>query len=628
MKVSLHRVPTARLRSSVSVSLFLASAVTLGQLGCGDDGGGDEPDASLPTADARPERDSSPDPDGNLPPTDGSPDPDGSLPPTDAGPGDPDAGAQPDAGPAPTVKVQVLAFNDLHGNLQPPSGSSGLIRTGTNPDNTPINVAAGGVTFFAQHIEALRATEPNTVVVSAGDLIGASPLLSALFHDEPTIEAMNMVGLDINAVGNHEFDEGTSELLRMQFGGCHPLDGCQDGNGFAGADFSFLAANVATGPGRTILPAYEIREFDGVKVAFIGMTLEGTPEIVTPVGVSGLTFRDEVETVNELVPELQAQGVRTIIVVLHEGGLQTGLYNECLGISGPVLDIVEGVDDEVDAFITGHTHQAYDCVIDGKTVTSAASFGRLITDIDLTIDGVTGEVIDIETSNVIVTRDVAPVAALQALLDAYQVLVAPLENREIGEVAGALTRPQSAPIPSGESTLGNVIADAQLAATRPVGLGGAEVAFMNPGGIRTDINAGPVTFGESFAVQPFGNSLVTLTLTGAQIERMLEQQFRPTGNPVILQVSAGFTYTFSASAPLGEKIDPAAIFLNGEVLDLEREYRVTVNSFLATGGDGFTVIAEGTDRLGGAVDLDALEDYLIANRPLAVPALDRVTVVP
>jgi 5'-nucleotidase len=604
MKVSL---PTARLRASVSASLLLAGAMTLGQLGCGDDGGGDTPDASPPSVDAsRPDVDASP-----------PGPPDASLPGPDASPVD--------AGPTPTVKVQVLAFNDFHGNMGPPSGSSGQIRTGTNPDNTPINVAAGGIAFFAQHMDALRATEPNTVVVSAGDLIGASPLVSGLFHDEPTIEAMNLVGLDINAVGNHEFDEGTSELLRMQYGGCHPVDGCQDSTPFAGADFTFLAANVSTGPDRTIFPAYDIREFDGVQVAFIGMTLEGTPEIVTPTGVSGLDFQDEVETVNALVPELQAQGVHAIIVVLHEGGLQTGLYSECLGISGPVLDIVEGVDDEVDAFVTGHTHQAYDCVVDGKVVTSAASFGRLITDIDLTLDGVTGDVLEITTNNVIVTRDVAPVPALQALLDAYDALVAPLRDRVIGEVAGALTRPQTTPTPSGESTLGNVIADAQLAATQPVALGGAEVAFMNPGGIRTDIDAGPVTFGESFNVQPFGNSLVTLTINGAQIERMLEQQFRATGAPLILQVSAGFTYTWSNSAPLGEKIDPADIFLNGEVIDPAREYRVTVNSFLAPGGDGFTVLAEATDRLGGALDLDALEDYLIANRPLAVPALDRIT---
>jgi 5'-nucleotidase len=607
----------ARPRVLVSM-LLLAAAMALGQTGCGDDDpGSDPPDASDPGPDA-----SDPAPDA------GQPAPDAGEPGPDAGEPGPDAGEPgPDAGPSPMVHVQVLAFNDLHGNLTPPAGSSGTIRIGTKPDGTADNVLAGGVTFFASHLDALRATEPNTVVVSAGDLVGASPLLSALFHDEPTVEAMNLVGLDINAVGNHEFDEGTSELLRMQFGGCHPVDGCLDGNGFAGASFEFLAANVSTGGDRTLFPAYSIREFDGVKVAFIGMTLEGTPEVVTPTGVAGLEFRDEVETVNALVPELQAQGVYAILVVLHEGGIQTGLYSQCAGISGPIVAIVEGVDDEVDAFITGHTHQAYDCVIDGKSVTSAASFGRLITDIDLTIDATTGDVVEIVTNNVIVTRSVAPAGAVQTLLDRYDVLVAPLRDRVIGEIAGALTRPNLEAIPSGESTLGNVIADAQLAATQAPpapDLGPSEIAFMNPGGIRADLAAGVVTFGDAFAVQPFGNNLVTMTLTGAQIEILLEQQFSA-ARTTILQVSSGFAYEWSASAPFGDRIDPDSITLDGEIIDPAGEYRVTVNSFLAPGGDSFSVLAAGERRLGAELDLDALEDYLAANRPLAVPALGRIT---
>jgi 5'-nucleotidase len=610
--------------------------MVLGQTGCGDDDpGNDTPDASVPAPDggqSAPDA-STPDPDADAGALDAStPDPDTDAGALDASTPDPDtdAGAldastpDPDAGPSPTVNVQVLAFNDLHGNIAPPSGSSAAIRIGTKPDGTADNVVAGGITFFASHMDALRATEPNTVVVSAGDLIGASPLVSALFHDEPTIEAMNLLGLDVNAVGNHEFDEGTSELLRMQFGGCHPVDGCQDQTPFLGASFEFLAANVTTGGVRTLFPAYTIREFEGVQVAFIGMTLEGTPEVVTPTGVAGLTFRDEIETVNALVPELQAQGVYAIIVVLHEGGLQTGLYNQCEGISGAVVSIVEGVDDEVDAFITGHTHQAYDCVIDGKSVTSAASFGRLITDIDLTLDGTTGDVLDIVTNNVIVTRDVAPVPEQQTLLARYDALVAPLRDRPIGEVVATLTRPNVLVNPSGESTLGNVIADAQLAATRPAGLGGAEIAFMNPGGIRADIEAGEVTFGEAFSVQPFGNNLVTMTLTGAQIEILLEQQFSAT-RTTILQVSSGFAYAWSLSAPIGNKIDPASMTLDGVPIDPARAYRVTVNSFLAPGGDGFTVLIAGAALLGGDVDLDALEDYLVANRPLATPALGRIT---
>jgi 5'-nucleotidase len=589
----------SRPRALVSTILLFATALALGQTGCGDDGANiDVPDAAVPDAAA---------PDAGAP---------------DAGA--PDATPGPDAGPQPMVEVQILAFNDFHGNLAPPAGSSGAIRIGTKDDGTPDTVPAGGITYFARHLDALRATQPNTIVVSAGDLIGASPLVSGLFHDEPTIEAMNLLGLDFNAVGNHEFDEGTSELLRMQYGGCHPVDGCQDQTAFAGAAFTFLAANVGTGAGRTLFPAYSIRELDGVPIAFIGMTLEGTPEIVTPTGIAGLQFQDEIETVNALVPELQAQGVRAIVVVLHEGGFQAGLHDQCDGISGPVVAIVEGVDDEVDAFITGHTHQAYDCVIDGKTVTSAASFGRLITDIDLTLDRATGDVVNIVTSNVIVTRDVEPMPEQVTLLGAYDALVAPLRDRVIGEVTAALSRPNLQANPSGESTLGNLITDTHRAATQAPELGGAEIAFINPGGLRADIDAGEVTFGEAFNVQPFGNNLVTLTLTGAQLERLLEQQFTDT-RTTILQVSSGFAYTWSSSAANGDRIDPAGMTLDGAPIDPARAYRVTVIGFLASGGDGFTVFTEGTGRKGGPLDLDALEDYLEANRPLTPPALGRIT---
>ena len=580
-RISSSRRMSARGSLSAALRIGALAALVLGHAGCGDESPLPDmtPDAGAPGADA----------------------------------GAPDAGAG-------MVQVQVLAFNDFHGNLEPPAGFGGRIIVGTLPNGDPDTVDAGGIVYLARHIADLRATQPNTVVVSAGDLVGASPLLSALFHDEPTIEAMDLLGLDLNAVGNHELDEGTSELLRMQYGGCHPVDGCQDGTPFAGAQFGFLAANVATGADDTLFPPYEIRSFDGVQVAFIGMTLEGTPAIVTPAGVAGLEFRDEVETVNALVPVLQAEGVRAIVVLLHEGGAQAGLYDECEGISGPIVDIVNGVDDEVDVFVTGHTHQAYNCVVDDKIVTSAASFGRLVTDIDLTLDAATGDVVEATARNVVVTRDVEAMPMVQALIAAYDALSAPLRDRVIGEVTDVVTRVAAA---SGESPLGNVIADAQRAATREIALGGADVAFMNPGGIRADIEAGEVTYGEAFTVQPFGNSLVTMTLTGAQIDALLEQQFGASQR--ILQVSEGFSYTWQDSAAAGEKVDPSTIFVDGAVVDPAASYRVTVNSFLASGGDGFTVLVEGTDRLGGAVDVDALEAYLQANSPLSPPALGRIT---
>jgi 5'-nucleotidase len=541
----------------------------------------------------------------------------------------PVAAKGPPPGKGPTVDIQILAINDFHGNLEPIPSSSSSGRIGAVP--------AGGVEYLATHLKERAATNPNTVIVSAGDLIGASPLTSALFHDEPTIEAANAFGLDYNAVGNHEFDEGTAELLRMQEGGCHPVDGCQDGDPFRGADFQFLAANVVSeATGRTLFPGYKVHNFKGARVAFIGMTLEGTPTIVTPSGVAGYDFQDEADTVNALVPKLKRKGIETIVVLIHEGGLPTGAFNECPGISGPIVDIVNRTDDEVDLFISGHTHQAYNCVIDGRPVTSAASFGRLITDIDINVDRRTGDAAVIKVDNLIVTRDVDLDTTQSAIIAKYRDLSAPLANRPIGQITADILRAQN---PAGESPLGDVIADAQLDATDDPGFGDAVMAFMNPGGIRTDLiyagspageGDGVVTYGESFAVQPFGNSMVTMTVTGAQIETMLEQQFCQTGSvpTKILQVSTGFTYTWSDSGACGSKVDPASIMLSGSPILAGSNYRVTVNSFLADGGDQFLVLAQGTDRLGGDVDTDALEKYLTKNAPVAPPPLDRITQVP
>jgi 5'-nucleotidase len=533
------------------------------------------------------------------------------------------------AKPTDTVNVQILAVNDFHGNLEPPAGSSGRIGS----------INAGGAEYLATYINTLRATNPNTVVVSAGDMIGASPLLSALFHDEPTIEAFNQIGLDYNAVGNHEFDEGWAELVRMQEGGCHPVDGCQDGDEFLGANFRYLAANVVRQDnGKTIFPAYKVRSFAGVKIAFIGMTLEGTPSIVTPSGVAGLDFLDEADTVNALVPELKEKGVETIVVLIHEGGAQTGTFNGCDGVSGAIVDIVNHFDSEVDVVISGHTHNAYNCKINNMLVTSAASFGRIVTDVDLTIDRATGEVTTMSANNNIVTRDVPKDSFITALIAKYNAIAAPLANRVIGSITGNITRANNA---AGESALGDVIADGQLAATADPAFGGAVVAFMNPGGIRADLTYagspvgegdGNVTYGEMFTVQPFGNSMVTLTLTGEQIDTLLEQQFvgcgQPTGAQKILQVSAGFTYSWSLSAPACNKVNPSTIMINEVMVDPAASYRVTVNSFLADGGDNFSVLKLGTDRLGGDVDTDAFEKYFVANSPVAPGPQNRITQVP
>jgi 5'-nucleotidase len=524
------------------------------------------------------------------------------------------------------VDVQILAINDFHGNLQAPPGT------------TP---PVGGAAFLSTHLRGLRDANPNSIVVSAGDNVGGSPLISALFHDEPAIEALDLLGLELSAVGNHEFDEGSAELHRLQEGGCHPTDGCQDGDDFAGANFKYLAANVLGPNGKPFFRPYKIRTFEGARVAFIGLTLQGTPSIVAPSGVAGLTFLDEVETVNALVTEIREKGVEAIVVLLHEGMNNLGGSNTCPGASGPLGDIVRDLDPAVDVVVSGHTHQSYVCDIHGKLVTSAQSFGTRFTQIQLKVDRETGHVVERSALNRDVTTvNVIPDPAVEALVNRYAALVAPLKNRVIGSVTADLARPPTVPASgtSGESTLGNVIADAQLEATSLPANGGAVVAFMNRGGIRAAITyasitggeaVGEVTYGEAFDVQPFGNSLVTMTLTGAQMKTILEQQWldQPANRkPRILQPSAGFHYTWCTNKPDGDRVLASSMTLKGVPVDAAASYRVTVNSFLADGGDGFAVLKDGTSRLGGAVDLDAFEAYLGNHSPISPPALGRIDV--
>ena len=446
------------------------------------------------------------------------------------------------------VELRILAINDFHGYLQPFSGGIGI----TDPADTTkkIAVAAGGSETMATLVRQLREGHANTIFVAAGDLIGASPLLSAMFHDEPTIESLSMMGLQIASVGNHEFDEGRDELLRMQNGGCHPLDKCRGPHPFLGAKFHYLAASTfEKATGKTLFPPYEIREFDGIPVAFIGLTLKGTNEIISPAAAAGLEFRDEADTVNALVPALRARGVEAIVVLIHEGGAPTGDYNECPGISGPIVDIVKKLNKAVDVVISGHTHRAYVCEIDGRLVTSGDKFGTLVTAIDLKLDRTTRDVLSARADNVIVrigayARD----PEQTALIAAYEEVAGPIANRPAGTVTETLSRVPNA---AGESALGDVIADAQLAATRDADKGGAVVAFTNPGGIRTDVirkEDGAVSFADVFASQPFRNQLVTLTLSGAQIRELLEQQWLDPKRPRILQVSGGFSYAWDAKS--------------------------------------------------------------------------------
>jgi len=525
---------------------------------------------------------------------------------------------------ADTVDLRILAINDFHGNLRPPPGGIRI----ADPDGKgkQITVPAGGAEHMATLVKELRAGPKNTIFVAAGDLIGASPLLSALFHDEPTIESLSMMGLEVAAVGNHEFDAGKDELLRMQNGGCHQVDKCQGPHPFLGAKFHYLAAStVEKNTGKTFFPPYEIKEFDGIPVAFIGLTLKGTADIVSPTGIAGLEFKDEAETVNALVPELKARGVEAMVVLIHEGGYPTGDYNECPGISGAIVDIVKNFDSAIDVVISGHTHQAYVCEIDGRLVTSGDKFGTIVTAIDVKLDSVTRDVVGAKADNVIVrSGSYAKDPEQTALLEAYDKVAAPIANRRAGTVTATLSR---APNDAGESALGDIIADAQLAATRDARDGGAAIALTNPGGIRTDIlkkDDGAVSYGDVFASQPFRNQLVTLTLTGAQIKTLLEQQWVDPKRPRILQASKGFAYAWDGAKPYGERVIANSLALNGKRIDPAKTYRVTVNNYLSVGGDGFTVFKEATAPQTGGYDAEALYAYFQGNSPIAPANANRI----
>ena len=527
------------------------------------------------------------------------------------------------AGPAPdvraTVEVKLLAFNDFHGYLTPPV--SGVRQIAPDPAGVRTLIPAGGIEHLATLVTTLRAKNPRSALVSAGDLVGASPLISSFFDDEPTVQAMNRIGLDFNGVGNHEFDHGSAELQRLKNGGC-AADGCKSGMAFEGARFGILAANVVVREtGKPLLPAYGIKTFGDIRIAFVGATLKGTPALVPGEGVSDLDFIDEADAVNRLVPELRAQGVETIVVLLHQGGAQRGGdYNSCVGFSGPVVDIARRLDPAVDVIVSGHTHQAYVCELHGKLVTSAGSYGRLLTEIDLTIDPQSRDVKAARAVNHVVATALPKDPAMTEIVSRHAALAASLENRVIGRISAPISPLADE---NGESELGRLIADAQLAATVA---NGAVIAFMNPGGVRAPLpykKGGEITYGELFSVHPFGNMLVTLTLTGEQIVQILEQQWQRE-RPRPLHVSKGFSYAWNGNAQPGRRVVPGSVTLNGKPLDRAASYRVTVNNFLADGGDGFPMFVQGEQRVVGHTDIEAMIDYFRTHSPLTRDSRMRV----
>ncbi|MFF9759513.1 bifunctional metallophosphatase/5'-nucleotidase [Streptomyces caelestis] len=545
--------------------------------------------------------------------------------------------------------VQLLSFNDLHGNLEPPSGSSGRV-TELQPDGTTKTVDAGGVEYLATHLREARKGNRYSITAAGGDMVGASPLLSGLFHDEPTVEALNKLDLDVTSVGNHEFDEGAKELARLQNGGCHPVEGCYTDKRFKGADFPYLTANVLDEKTRKpLLKPYWVWKKQGVKIGFIGVTLEGTPNIVSAEGVKGLAFEDEVETIDKYAEELQRQGVKSIVALIHEGGFPaSSSYNyDCDspgagdGVSGPIADIAKNVSPQVDALVTGHTHNAYVCTVPDpagkpRMVTSAASFGRLYTDTTLTYDRATGDIARtaVKSANHVVTRDVPKAPDMTRLIDRWNTLAAPIGDRAIGYISGDVVKDGT------ESPLGDLIADAQLEYGRTLDAE-TDLALMNPGGIRASLTHaaggkegdGVVTFAEAFTVQPFANTVNLQDFTGAQVVQALKEQVSGSNEaaPKILQISSGLTYTLDLTKTGADRVVTDSIRLDGSPIDPSATYRVATNSFLAGGGDGFPTLGQGTNDLVGEDDLTALERYLTANStpttPIAPPKADRITIV-
>ncbi|QNA88087.1 bifunctional metallophosphatase/5'-nucleotidase [Massilia sp. Dwa41.01b] len=515
------------------------------------------------------------------------------------------------------VTLNLVAINDFHGNLEPSKYEYTSAATGT----TRI-LQAGGIEALSGALSAWRREDKDLLFIGAGDLIGASPALSSMWADEPSIEAMNLLGLRMSSVGNHEFDGSAKELLRQQHGGCdspRPSKACKLAPDFRGARFPYLAANVFdSATGKPFMPGYRIESVKGVKVGVVGAVLQDTASVAMSSAIAGLRFIDEAEAINRALPKMRAEGAQVVVVLIHEGGRTKDAPDQpnCQGLTGPVVDIVKKLDPAYRLVITGHSHQGYLCKVDDRVVTQADAAGHLLSRIAVKYDPASDTVQDIDVRNVVMDplqfpADPKVAAYLASVRERSRVALA----RPVGKLGAALVTRQASD--SGESPLGDLIADAALAATRSLG---AQIGFMNNGGIRKDLEASSAdltaTFGQVQAVLPFGNTLFVMDLTGAQLRRLLEQQWqRPSNSSVsLLQISHTLSYTWDEKRPLGSRLVPGSLKVNGQPVEDGKTYRVVANNFLAEGGDNYPEFAKGTNRVATQiVDLDALSDYIARN---------------
>jgi 5'-nucleotidase len=580
------------------------------------------------------------------------------------------------AAAAADVPVQIIGMNDFHGRISETTGSDSQLLSAPGPDGQygtadDLKVVVGGAASVATTVNSVRGSfvgsggeAGSSLFVGAGDLISASPFNSSVFKDEPTIEVLNAMGLDASSVGNHEFDRGTQELRRISAatdglysddvtaceGVTRDVDGCftdSTQRPFHGTDFEYLAANVVMkDTGAPMLPPFQV--FDvagGKKVALIGIVTDTTPTIVSPTGIADVEFIDEATAINRWVPVIQQLGVQAIGVLVHEGG-QAGnaappvaAYDGCAGVEGPIRDINAKTSAAVDFIVSAHSHTAYNCLLPDpsgqpRLVTQAGYYGRLVTDIRLGLDAVTGDVDRTNgaysAANVAVTRT-APDARVAAIVKYWDDKAKVAGDVVVGTATADILRsgsPSTNAPRDVESSLGNLVAQAQLEGAQGAGSGNPVIAFMNPGGLRTELTAGPVTYSELFNIQPFSNTVNTITLTGADIRQVLEQQFQkdqPRGSQLVLGTSAGFSYRYDLARPYGDRVDPCSVTLNGTVLAPGTSYRVAANSFLVGGGDSFAAFTKGTGPVTGPVDVDTAVAYFTAHSPVAPPAADHGT---
>jgi 5'-nucleotidase len=519
--------------------------------------------------------------------------------------------------PAASETVQILAINDFHGNLEVPAGTTRYMAGGQEVTET-----LGGAARLGATLTKLREGRGNSITVAAGDLISGSPLVSAYYLDEPSIMALNRMGLDLASVGNHEFDKGTAELLRMQNGGCETHTArqpCRLDSPFEGARFTYLAANVVEeATGETLFPATAIRQFGSARIGFIGMTLKDTNTLVSPAGTAGFRFEDEADTANRLAADLKAKGADAVVVLIHQGAEVDPFYNQdsCPGLDGDIMPILSRLDPAIRLVVSGHTHKAYICEVpasDGSTrlLTSAGRYGYFVTDIRMTLDPATDRITSLQAANTPVVATAGEQQDVAALVGRYSASSADVASRVVGRIEGSLDSTPG----QVDTALARLVADSQLASTRDVARGGAQISFINSGGVRATFRPaadGSVTYGQIFALQPFGNTVEVLELTGAQIKQALEQEFTVDGTGQFRQSylipSAGFTYTIDRSRPDGQHV--VAMTFDGRPIDPAATYRVAVNNFLAQGGDGFTVFLQGRFVNGGGNDLDAMEAFI------------------